>query len=310
MTFIRRVGVWSEEEMREIEPEPMVARTGARAAGAGLRERVIAANLARAGGHAHELTRGSVPSVIYAPQGGGHGNFMEASYKRILARPAWAARLTKAHSSKRHAKPMGVDEVTRAWGELDAATSSDALLMNIFCYPRVLAGGGLPALLGVRPGVEPEFGYKPRLAFAGRKAMLGERAKMLGDRTEIDMRLGNLLVEAKLTEADFQYAPLRMVERYPAFAEVFDPALLEVTRRGVRSYQLIRGVLAAQAEDAVFCVFADARRPDLADAWWGVIRAVRSMQLQARMRLVTWQEIAAVLPRALRSMLAEKYDIG
>lgn len=303
MTFIRRVGVWSEEEMREIEPEPAPVRIGARAAGAGLRGRVIAANLVRAGRHAHELTRGSVPSVIYAPQGRGHGNFIEASYKRILARPAWAARLTKPHSGKRQARPTGVDEVTRAWGELDSATSSDALLMNIFCYPRVLAGGGLPGLLGVKAALEPEFGYKPRLAFAGRKAMLG-------DQTEIDMRLGNLLVEAKLTEADFQYAPLRMVERYPAFAEVFDLKMLEVTRRGVRSYQLIRGVLAAHAEDAMFCVFADARRPDLTDAWWGVIRAVRSMQLQARMRLVTWQEIAAVLPRALRGMLAEKYDIG
>ena len=134
--------------------------------------------MVRAQGHAHELTRGGVPSVIYAPQGGGHGNFVEASYKRILARPAWAARLTKAHSGKRQARPMGVDEVTRAWGELDAATSSDALLMNIFCYPRVLAVGGLAGAAGGRwQGLSRSLGTSPGWRLRG-----GRRCRGTGQR--------------------------------------------------------------------------------------------------------------------------------
>jgi hypothetical protein len=181
---------------------------------------------------------------------------------------------------------------------LDSATSSDALLMNIFCYPRVFTPR-LCSLLGVESGREPEFGHHPRL----------ELDRKLLDRTEIDMRLGNLLVEAKLTEADFQFAPLRLIERYPAFNDLFDREALTITRRGVAGYQLIRGVLAAYQEEARFCVLLDARRPDLIEAWYAVIRAVRSYQMQSRLRLLTWQEIAATVPAPLRAFLANKYGI-
>ena len=268
-----------------------------------VRGRVTALNVVRSLEHAHERTRGVMPSIIYAPAESTHGNFLEASYRRIAARPAWAARLRKAHTAKRSAQPCGPDETVRPWCELDAATSSDALLMNIFCYPRVLAGGRLPALLGLAPGLTPEFGYRPGVAFEGTSK------RVLGDRTEIDMRLGHLLVEAKLTESDFQTAPMRLVERYPAFAEVFERDLLHESRRGVAGYQLIRGVLAAQAEDAVFCVFLDAQRRDLIESWYAVMRAVRSLQAQSRLRLVTWQEIAAALPGPLREFLRSKYGI-
>jgi hypothetical protein len=129
------------------------------------------------------------------------------------------------------------------------------------------------------------------------------------DRTEIDMRLGNLLVEAKLTEADFQFAPLRLIERYPLFDEIFDRDLLDITPRGLRSYQLIRGALAAHLEEARFCVMLDARRPDLIEAWYAVIRAVRSYQMQSRLRLLTWQEIAQTVPAPLAKFLSNKYGI-
>jgi len=217
---------------------------------------------------------------------------MDAAYRRILAHPDWARRLTKTHTAKRQARPAGPDEEIRDWCELDAATSSDALLMNIFCYPRVLAMKPLPALLGIPPGLEPEFGYRPSIPLKS-----GRRGRPLQDRTEIDMRLGPLLVEAKLTEKDFQSAPLHLVERYPRFDEVFEREALEVTPRGIRCYQLIRGVLIADALPAsTFCVLLDSRRPDLMEDWCGVIRAVRSFELQARLRILTWQEVAATLP--------------
>ena len=57
------------------------------------------------------------------------------------------------------------------------------------------------------------------------------------------------MVEAKLTETDFQTASARMIERYRDIEEAFDP--IELTRSGnvFPGYQLIRGVLAAYAKN-------------------------------------------------------------
>ena len=291
--------MWSEEELCEIVPEPTARPRGTRIRSGQLRQALSQLNLNRASCMPHELTQGSSPSVIYAPSNTSHGNFIDASYRRIHANPSWRRRLDKAHTSKRQARHTGPDEERRAWCELDSANSSDALLMNIFCYPRVLTRPGLLALLGVDRGATPVFGYQAAASKIGD----------LADRTEIDMRLGDLFVEAKLTETGFQDAPKRLIERYTAFEAIFDSDLLETTRLGIRSYQLLRGVLAAEAEGASFCVLCDTRRTDLIDAWYAVMRAVRSYELRARLRLVTWQEVAATLPRPLCSFLADKYGI-
>jgi hypothetical protein len=81
------------------------------------------------------------------------------------------------------------------------------------------------------------------------------------DRTEVDMRLGDLLVEAKLTEGDFQKAPKATVRAYRDFSDVFVGEGLPQTERDILSYQLIRNVLAPHASDCSFCVLTDARRP-------------------------------------------------
>ena len=296
MTFTnQRLGMWDEETMRDVLPEAVERRNGA-AAGL-LRSEVLVRNSARAEGLLHEVTRGR--AVVFAPEGNAHGNFITASYKRICADPEWARRLSKVHTGRRQARPTGEREEVRVWRELDTAASSDALLMNVFCYPRVL-GRGLCALLGVRAGVRPEFGYKPRVPLL----------RGLVDAAEIDMLLDGLMVEAKLTEGDFQRAPMRLVQRYLGFEDAFDTARLEVGRGGVKSYQLIRGVMAAWASGERYCVLCDARRPDLMDAWFAVMNAVRSCEVRGRLRLVTWQEVARVVPGPLRTFLAEKYGIA
>jgi hypothetical protein len=76
------------------------------------------------------------------------------------------------------------------------------------------------------------------------------------------------------------------------------------------SYQLIRNVLAAQANDGAFCVVCDARRPDLLQAWYEVLRCVRPMELRLRCKVLTWQELGAVLPSRLQAFLQEKYGIS
>jgi hypothetical protein len=51
-----------------------------------------------------------------------------------------------------------------------------------------------------------------------------------------------LMVEAKLTETDFQTAPARMIERYRDMGEVFHPPNLMLFGDVIPNYQLTRGV--------------------------------------------------------------------
>jgi hypothetical protein len=252
--------------------------------------------LAITSGSVHELTTGEMPSVIFGRnQSRQHGNFHPSSYRNICANPSWAHRLTKVHTASRKALPTA----GWRWMELDCANSSDALLMNIFCYQRRVINRALSSTLGVAAGLAPEFGFRPGIPLRDGKT----------DRTEIDMKLGDLMAEAKLTETDFQKAPAGMIERYRDIEEVFDP--IELPRSGniVCGYQLIRGVLAAYATGGSFCVFCDARRPDLVENWYSVMRAVRSSVLRCRLQLLTWQELTASLPRPLQQFLATKYGI-
>lgn len=252
---------------------------------------------AKTHGLKHQVSYGSQPVVCYEPDGRTHGNFLPDAYRAILANPHWARRLQKAHTSARSALPPNDRGI---WGELDSSNSSDALLMNVFCCPGVFDDGRVYSLLGLERGAAPEFGFKARVPLLGDKF----------DRTEVDMRLGSLLVEAKLTESDFQTREKAIVESYRDFAEVFDRRVLPKTKDCYLSYQLIRNVLAAQANDCAFCVVCEARRPDLLQAWYEIMRSVRAVELRLRCKVLTWQELAAVLPRALRKVLEEKYGIA
>ena len=77
----------------------------------------------------------------------------------------------------------------------------------------------------------------------------------------------------------------------------------------ISGYQLIRNVLAAYASDASFCVLCDARRRDLIETWYKVLSAVHRPTFAARLKLLTWQELAAVLPKELQRFLGVKYGI-
>jgi hypothetical protein len=262
-----------------------------------LRRELSARNLALAADHAHETTYGSVASVLYREdETGKHGNFFPASYKRIRSNPAWSQRLAKAYTAS--SRIVRGSERERA--ELDCSNSSDALLMNIFCHPRALHSKPLQTLLHLEPGLQPEFGVRVRTPIAND----------LEDRTEVDMRLGDLLVEAKLSETNFQIARADLMARYADFQEVFDTDRLPRTRGQFRGYQLLRGALAAAHHDARFAVLCDARRPDLREEWFAVIACIRTSALRSRMLFLTWQEIAATLPRPLQAFLVAKYGIA
>jgi hypothetical protein len=171
--------------------------------------------------------------------------------------------------------------------------------MNIFCYPGVTRRKEVSRILGLEPGHLPEFGFMPRVPLISEVI----------ERTEVDMKLGNMLFEAKLTEAAFQIQRAELVEGYRDFKEVFECRELPRAARKYLSYQLIRNVLAAHALGMDFCTLLDARRPDLLEDWYCILRCIRSATLRARCKVLTWQELASCLPAALQSFLGAKYGI-
>jgi len=301
----------------------------------------MARNRFYARGRAHVESYGSAPVIVYEPEGGRHGNFFDAAYAAICARPEWMRRFEKVHAQAARSLPKPRLGPARRWRELDSSMSSDALLMNIFCAPDVAESTAVHNALGVEGNAEPEFGWKARVPLRSGKL----------DRTEVDMRFGSLLAEAKLTESDFQCREARIVEAYRDFDEVFDrdllprveiatarprrasehpenlsqefeselgdaescgvidPVIRPAGEPGYASYQLIRNVLAAHASEASFCVIHDGRRPDLREEWFGVMAAVKSAAMRVRLKVLTWQELAALLPEALQEFLDLKYGI-
>ena len=301
----------------------------------GLRNRLWARS------RAHVESYGTPPVIVYAPDEDKHGNFFDAAYAAILRRAEWMRRFDKIHAQGR-ALPKA--ESGRRWRELDSSMSSDALLMNVFCTP------GAPAVrraLGVESEEPPLFGWKARVPLKSGKL----------DRTEVDMRWGSLLVEAKLTEGDFQTCRAAVAEGYRDFDAVFEREMLprvelraarrrtavefaeeftqeweetapdedlarefqaaivarareaELVEAGYAGYQLIRNVLAAYAEGCSFCVLHDERRPDLREAWFEVMAAVKSAEMRVRLKVLTWQELAGTLPEELQDFLDLKYGI-
>jgi hypothetical protein len=266
--------------------------------GVGLRQELSLRSLqyATTCGYLHERSDGQVPSIIFGrDEEGRHWNFHLESYRRICADERWARRLEKAHTAHKRSRLRA----NWKWKELDCCNSSDALLMNIFCHPEVLDRSPVRALLGIESKAVPEFGFKPRTPLLKAKR----------DNTEIDMKLGELLVEAKLTESNFQFASVELISRYRDLEEIFDVAELPMRNGKQGGYQLIRGTLAAYATGCSFCVLCDARRQDLVESWYRVMRAVRPFELRCRLKLLTWQELAAVLPKDLRQFLSAKYGI-
>ena len=305
---------------------------------AALRQELTARNHLYARGRAHVESYGANPVIVYSPEEHLHGNFFDPAYSAILAHPEWLRRFDKVHAQAGRSLP----KAERRWRELDSSMSSDALLMNFFCTPGLVETAALRSTLGIDEVCAPEFGWKARVPLANGRF----------DRTEVDLRLGPLLIEAKLTESDFQCRAATVVESYRDFDEVFDRELLPRTgiptarpRRssefpenlsqefesligdpeavvhidpvveapaepGYASYQLIRNVLATHATHSSFCVLLDARRPDLLEQWFEVMQAVRNAELRTRLKVLTWQELASLVPEDLQQFLDLKYGIA
>src|SRR6202789_320244 len=126
-----------------------MTRTLKTASASALRCELSSRNTARSNGLAVEMSYSSVTSIVYAEdERGQHGNCLPASYRRMMQQPGWKARLAKVYTGSRFL-PRKTDRTRR---ELECANSSDALLMNIFCYPGILRRSALCSLLGIELG--------------------------------------------------------------------------------------------------------------------------------------------------------------
>jgi Restriction Endonuclease associating with ARP len=237
---------------------------------------------------------GAAPTILFPadPSKSRHGNFIDVSYRAILANPLWAERLKKTHSQSR-ALPRDRQADAK---ELDSCNSSDALLMNCFCYPTA-STRICRRLLPMLPSGDPEFGVAGNVPLQDGSP----------DTTELDMRAGRVIFESKLTETDFTERPRAHVERYRGLSEVFDVAVLPQTAAAFQGYQLIRNVLAAAAHGYHFVLLCDGRRPALLHEWWQVHAAIRTAPLRKRCGFLLWQEVADASPAPLQEFLQVKY---
>jgi hypothetical protein len=106
------------------------------------------------------------------------------------------------------------------------------------------------------------------------------------------------------------FAELQTLLTYRDLSEVFHYEDLPRRDDSYDSYQLIRNVLAAHALNCSFCLLVDARRPDLIDDWYQVMKCVKLLELRTRLRIATWQELARVTTPQVTRFLASKYGIS
>ena len=239
---------------------------------------------------------GTPATVLFrqSEDGKSHGNFFQKAWTEIKGNPEWSKRLEKDHS-QRDGLPL---EYQTSAMELDSSNSSDALLMNCFCYPG--ASVRFAGVLGAIPvDAIPQFGYKARILLSREKR----------DETEVDMLLGDTLVEAKLSEKDFTSKPEAIVSRYAALRDVFDVNLLPADENTFHGYQLIRNVLAAAQHGKRLIVLLDYRRPDLLEHWWQVHAAISAGEIRKRCGVRFWQQLAAAADPEHRDLLQQKYGI-
>jgi hypothetical protein len=214
-------------------------------------------------------------------------NFLNSSFQNIERNSELKPRLNKTHSN-----------IKKTY-EMQSSNSSNALLMNVFCHSKISKWKGIRDLFRVKD-VKPIFGYKPGIPLKN-----GKR-----DRTEIDLVLADIFVEAKLTESDFKVKDFETVANYHGFEDVFHPEKLPKTDKSFLNYQIIRNLLAAYHFEKRHILICDGRRGDLIKSYYDVVKCVRSVGIRKRCDVIFWQDIWERVGKDIKEFLSEKYGIN
>jgi len=212
-------------------------------------------------------------------------NFNRKSFDEIQKVDSWKKRLNKKHT-----------HFNDGTFEMQSCNSSDALLMNIFCYPKFKKWKGVQDLLEVNFEENIKFGWNPVFKNEGKN-----------HRTEIDLKIGNVICEAKLTERDFTSKEISVVKKYDDFFTVFDQNYLNINNGKIENYQLIRNILAANKKDYRFILLVDQTRIDLIRSLFSITKAIRDVNLRNKVSYITWQELVDRCGKDLKKYIENKY---
>ncbi len=142
-----------------------------------------------------------------------HGNFFDPAYAAILARPDWMRRFDKVHAQAARSLPK-------------PQSDTDQALARARLHHEFRCAADERLLHARRCGVPGNPGHARRRLRSASRFSAGRPVFRLptvaSTAPRSIMRLGSLLVEAKLTEADFQSRSAAIVESYRDFDEVFD----------------------------------------------------------------------------------------
>lgn len=208
-------------------------------------------------------------------------SFQPQTFSNINSNKDYSNRLNKSHSN------------AKGYKEMQSSNSSDALLMNIFAYPNILENESLRNLLGVNKNESIEFGWNPVFKNETRK-------------TEIDMKIGDSIFEAKLTESNFTKKSQHIALNYPNVEQIIDLTPL-YKGEDILYYQLIRNLLTAYKYKCDFNLIVDESRSDLIRAFKKVKEAIKIEELKNHFNFLTWQEITGTLENDLKQYITKKY---
>ena len=209
-------------------------------------------------------------------------SFHPDTFANISKNNDFKKRLDKPHSNVPNCK------------EMQSSNSSDALLMNFFAHPKIKEWKSLRDLVSINQSDNIEFGWNPTFS------------NETNHKTEIDMKIGDSIFEAKLTEKDFTEKELRVVLAYSNIENIID--LRGLTNNSVVSnYQLIRNLLTVDKYGCKFNLLIDETRIDLIREFYKVKCAIKNSYLSDNFNFITWQEISNCVGLDLKNFITEKY---
>jgi hypothetical protein len=144
-------------------------------------------------------------------------NFMPETFENIEKHSNWYKRTQK--------KLERVPDIF----EMQSSKSSDALLMNIFCYPDFINWEKPRELLKIDNYNCMKFGWNPEFLYEKRKFEYLQKEGKENEfhPSEIDLKIGDSIFEAKLTEENFGEKEIKTIQKYDGFKSVFDEDVLE-----------------------------------------------------------------------------------
>jgi len=216
-------------------------------------------------------------------------SFYQPSFAEVIKNPDWVKRINKKHT---HFKDGTL--------EMQSSNSSDAILMNIFCNPSISMNDSLKKYLDIKISNSQRdivFGWNPEFENESNKKP-----------TEIDMKIGNHIFEAKLTENSFTKKNVDVLMKYPLINEIFFFKKIEVNQnKQVKNYQLFRNIITAYKYNFKFTILIDETRLDLIKEINNVKEIIKDEDLKARINFMTWQGIVKAFDNEFKNFMKTKY---